>query len=153
MTTNKEFVIAALRSLGKAEAVSLRAKAVSGEADATALIADEDFIPTWTQKDYSTTPVGSPYRYDGQVYQLTQQHDATNNPDWRPGVAYSLWDILHTKDPAKAKPYMAPMGAWGLYDTGDCMIWTDGAVWRSKIENNAYTPDTYAQGWEKVQRS
>ncbi|MDO4565871.1 MAG: hypothetical protein Q4B42_00920 [Oscillospiraceae bacterium] len=146
--TNKELVLETIKRLGKAEALSLREKAVSGQADGTALIAEEAYVPEWTQRDYTAIPLGAPYQYQGQVYTLTQQHDATGQPDWRPGVAYSLWDLKHTKDPTAAKPYVAPQGSWGLYDKGDCMIWTDGHVWKSKIDNNAYTPESYAQGWE-----
>lgn len=149
--THKELVLDTIKRLGRAEAISLRAKAVAGEADGTQLIADEAYVPEWTQRDYSAVPIGAPYQCEGQVYTLTQQHDATQQPDWKPGVAYSLWDLKHTKDPAAAKPYVAPQGAWGLYDTDDCMIWTDGHIWRSRIENNSWTPESYPQGWELVQ--
>lgn len=146
--TDKELVLDTMKRLGKAEAISLREKAVAGEAGGTELIKDEAYVPEWSQKDYSTVPVGSPYKYNGQVYTLTQQHDATSQPDWRPGVAYSLWDLKHTQDPAAAKPYVAPQGSWGLYDKDDCMIWTDGHVWTSIIDNNSWTPDSYPQGWK-----
>ena len=43
----------------------LAAKAVSGDADGTALIAGEDQIPTWRQRDYSSVPVGTPIQVAG----------------------------------------------------------------------------------------
>ncbi|MEG0913715.1 MAG: hypothetical protein RSG53_08920 [Oscillospiraceae bacterium] len=137
-----------MKRLGKAEAISLRTKAVSGEADGTELINDEAYIPEWTQRNYTTIPVGSPFKYGEQVYTLTQQHDATSQPDWKPGIAYSLWDIKHTQDPVFAKPYIPPQGAWGLYATGSCMIWSDGHVYISTMENNSWTPESYPQGWK-----
>ena len=27
------------------------------------------------------------------------------------------------------------------------MVWTDGKIYASTMDNNAYTPESYAQGW------
>ena len=89
-------------------------------------------------------------RYDGQVYKLWQQHNANGQPDWTPDKAVSLWDIYHTTDPAYAKPYVTPQGTRGLYQTVECMVWTDGQIWRSLTDNNAYTPESYPAAWEAV---
>ena len=138
-----------LRERGKADAAALAAKAVEGSADGTVLIDQEDTIPTWRQRDYSQVPVGTPYKWQGQVYKLWQQHDATQQPDWSPDQAVSLWDVCHTTDPAKAKPYQAPQGSRGLYNNGEvCLV--DGHVWRSIMDNNAWTPSGYPQGWEDL---
>ena len=138
-----------LRQRGAADAAALAAKAVSGEAGGTALIAAEEQIPTWRQRDYSSVPVGTPYKWQGQVYKLWQQHDATAQPDWTPDQAVSLWDICHTTDPAAAKEYQAPQGSRGLYQTGECCLY-GGRVWKSKIDSNAWTPDAYPAGWEDL---
>ena len=138
-----------LRQRGAADAAALAARAVSGEADGTALIAGEDQIPTWRQRDYSAVPVGTPYKWQGQVYKLWQQHDATNQPAWSPDQAVSLWDICHTTDPLAAREYQAPQGSRGLYQTGECCLY-GGHVWRSKIDSNAWTPDSYPAGWEDL---
>ena len=52
--------------------LALAGRSVSGEADGTALIAEEQAIPTWRPRSYLTeeTPVGKPYRWNGQVYRL-----------------------------------------------------------------------------------
>jgi hypothetical protein len=144
--TNKDYVISALRKIGKQQASDLREKTVAGSMTATELIAQETSIPTWRQGSYNT--VGAPVQLDGQVYKVTQAHNSTANPDWKPGVAYSLFDLMHTTDPAAAKPYIAPQGSWGLYQQGEYMVWTDGKTYKSKIANNAYTPETYPAGWE-----
>lgn len=151
---NKEFVLDTLYRAGQAEATSLREKAVAGEVTGTEIIASEGYVPNYPEdgkRDFTKVPVGSPYKYDGQVYKLWQQHDANGNPDWTPDKAVSLWDICHTTDPVAAKPYMEPQGSRGLYQKDECMIWTDGTVQRSKIDNNAYTPETYPDGWEQVE--
>ena len=138
-----------LRERGKADAAALAAKAVEGSADGTVLIDQEDTIPTWRQRDYSQVPVGTPYKWQGEVYKLWQQHDATQQPTWSPDQAVSLWDVCHTTDPAKAKPYQAPQGSRGLYNNGEvCLV--DGHVWRSIMDNNAWTPSGYPQGWEDL---
>lgn len=138
-----------LRERGAADAAALAAKAVEGSADGTALIDQEEAIPTWRQRDYSQVPVGTPYKWQGQVYKLWQQHDATQQPGWTPDQAVSLWDVCHTTDPAKAKPYLAPQGSRGLYQSGEvCLV--DGHVWRSTMDNNAWTPSAYPQGWEDL---
>lgn len=138
-----------LRKRGASDAADLAARAVSGAADGTALIAGEEQIPTWRQRDYSSVPVGTPYKWQGQVYKLWQQHDATNQPDWSPDKAVSLWDICHTSNPAAAKDYQAPQGSRGLYQTGECCLY-GGHVWQSKIDNNSWAPDAYPAGWEDL---
>ena len=52
----------AVRSRGAEDARALAALAVAGEADGTALIQQEEKIPTWRQRDLSDVPVGTPYR-------------------------------------------------------------------------------------------
>ena len=59
-------------------------------------------------------------------------------------------EVYHTKDPAKAKPYVAPYGTSGLYDKDEVCLWTDGIVYKSLVDNNAYSPADYAANWEKV---
>ena len=98
----------AMRSKGAQDAQALAALAVAGEADGTALIEQEEKISTWRQRDFSDMPVGTPYRWQGQVYKLWQQQNAIGQADWSPDKAVSLWDVCHTTDPAKAKPYAAP---------------------------------------------
>lgn len=138
-----------MRNRGAADAAALAARAVSGEADGTELVAGEKLIPTWRQRDFSSVPVGTPYKWQGQVYKLLQQHDATRQPDWSPDKAVSLWDICHTTDPQKAKEYQAPQGSRGLYQKGECCRY-GGQTYRSVIDNNSWTPDAYPQGWEAV---
>lgn len=149
--TNKEFVLDTLRRAGLREAQAVRNGAVEGALNGTEIIAAEGYIPDYPEdgkRDFTAVPVGAPYRYDGQVYKLWQQHNANGQPDWTPDKAVSLWDICHTKDPAAANPYFPPQGTRGVYQTGDCMIWTDGTIQRSLIDNNSYTPETYPAGWE-----
>ena len=135
MAEIREKAVQAVRWLGAAESKSLAAKAVSGEADGTALIAQEEKIPTWRARDF------------GQVYKLWQQHDAAGNEGWNPEDAVSLWDICHTTDPTRAKPYVPPQGARGLWQAGECCLW-EGAVMRCLQDNTAYSPAELPGAWE-----
>lgn len=144
-----DFILEAMHTAGAADASAIAAKSVSGEADGTSLIAAEKQIPTWRQRDYTDVPIGTPYKYADQVYKLWQAHDATNQPDWTPDKAVSLWDICHTTDPAKAKPYVTPQGTRGMYQTGD--VCTEGGkLYRSTMENNVWEPSAYPQGWKEI---
>lgn len=153
--TSKEFVAEALRDIGKQKALNLRAKVVANEVDDTSLIEQEELVPNWKAIDYSNFEIGTPVRDPsdgtGQVYKLLQKHDATGHDDWNPAAAVSLWDIAHTKDPAKAKPYVEPQGTRGMYMKDEVMIWTDEKVYKSTIDNNVYTPEVRGSYWSVVE--
>ena len=140
-----------LRMKGAADAAALSALAISGAADGTCIIDRETEVPTWRQRDYSTaeTPAGKPYKWQGQVYRLLLQHDASEQPDWSPDKAVSLWDICHTTDPKRAKPYTAPQGTRGLWQAGECCI-HNGRIWRCNTADNAYGPAELPDRWEDL---
>lgn len=145
----KTTALIAMKEQGRADAQSLAAKSVAEKVDGTALIENEIMIPSWKQRDYTSVPIGTPFKYNGQVYKLWQAHDATNQPDWNPEDAVSLWDIVHTKDPSYAKPFVTPSGTRGMYMKDDCCKY-DGKIYRSKVDNNVYSPQDYPQNWEEV---
>lgn len=146
-----EVALAGLKDKGKADAAALAALAVAGEVDGTYLIDHEAEIPTWRQRAFNTdeTPVGKPYKYNGQVYKLWQQHDSTNQPNWNPESAVSLWDICHTTNPHKAKEYTAPQGSRGLWQVDECCT-QNGHVWKNLFADNAYDPATLPDRWEDL---
>lgn len=144
---NQTFVLDVMRRQGAADAQATAAGAASGVLDGTQIIAAQLTIPTWRPRDYSAVPVGTPYQWDGQVYKLWQQHNATGQDNWSPDQAVSLWDVCHTTDPKLAKPYVQSQGARGTYQTGECCSF-GGQVWRSLIDNNSFNPADYPAGWE-----
>lgn len=153
MTTAKDTVLSILRSQGRADALDLRARA--GQMDGTALIREEDKVPAFDpSKDYTSWPIGAPVADGGQVWTLLQPYNAANYPQ-RPAELRSQWSLAHTKDPSRAKPYVAPLGTSGMYMTGECCTDPDyedpTAVWRSLTDNNVWSPTQYAQNWEKVE--
>ena len=143
-------MIDVFRSLGRTDALKLRenASAMTG----TQIIENEHSAPAFDpQKDYSTWPVGSPVTDDGQVWLLIQPYNAANHPGTRPSTLRALWGLAHTKDPKRAKPWVAPYGTSGMYMSGECYMDADGVVYRAKNDNTVHDAVTYPAGWEVVE--
>ena len=152
---NRELILSVMRANGRSDARDLRGRATGADGsapmDGTAIIAEEHKIPMWSaEKDYSGWSAGAPVRYNGQVYVLLQPHNAAHYPDSTPENTAALWSIRHTKDPAKAKPFMSPAGTSGVYAEGECCV-LNGAVYRSRKDDNPYSPAEYADWWEAVE--
>lgn len=144
--TSKEIVLDIMRQQGGADALVLRKAAV--DMTGTEIIAQERKIPLYdSAKDYSEWPVGAPVQHGGQDYALIQPHNASHFANQTPATLPALWRVLHTTDPAKAKPWVQPTSTSDLYRAGECMIWTDGAVYRAKRDTN-FSPADYAADWE-----
>lgn len=83
----------------------------------------------------------------GRIVRLIQQYDSeiyTAEPEDLP----ALWGFKWSKDPAKALPFIAL--STSPYMTGDCC--TDlGGIYRSKMDNNVFSPGDYPDGWERVE--
>ena len=135
-------------SLGKHDALLLReeAKDLTG----TQIIAREMSIPQFDpEKDYTSWPIGSPVIDEDQVWILIQPYNAAHYPQ-RPAELRSLWGLAHTKDPAKAKPWVDAYGTSGMYMKDECYKDELGNVWRALNDNLVYDATVYPQGWEQV---
>ena len=133
------------REQGKADALDLAARAP--KMDGTAIIAEEQKIPAWSEDAvYTSAHIGFPVQDNGQVYTIQMAHTPAHNPGARPADLRAIYSLLHTKDPAKAKPWMASYGVSGLYRTGECCTYptADGSihVFRNLHENNDFPPLT-----------
>ena len=129
-------------------AKDLRAR--SPEMDGTEIIAEEEYIPNWNaEKDYTNVVVGAPVQFEGQVYTLLQPHNASHYTG-NPATLAALWRVKHTTDPAKAKPWVKPTSTSDMYLENECMIWTDGLVYRC-LRDTIYSPEEYAPDWEVVE--
>ena len=138
------------RALGRSDALALRTEAAS--LDGTQIIAREVSIPGFDpRKDYSSWPAGSPVRDGDQVWTLIQPYNAANYTG-RPADLRALWGLCHTKDPERAKAWVAPLGTSGMYMQGECYRAENGAVYRALVDNLVYTVEAYPAGWEKVQK-
>ena len=146
MMTKTEF-LKKMREKGAYDAQQLQAKAAAGTVTQTEIIDEEIAVPAFDPtKDYSAWPVNSPVSDEGQVWLLLQPYNAANY-EGRPSTLRALWGLAHTKNPAKAKPFVAPLGTSGMYMKDECILWTDGKVYVSVANNNVHTPAEYAQNW------
>jgi len=145
--TNQEIVLSAMREQGKRDALDLRTRAL--DMDGTGIIAEEQAVPAFDPtKDYSTWPVGSPVADEEQVWTLLQPYNAAHY-EGRPSTLRALWGLCHTKDPAKAKPWVDAYGTSGMYMADEC--YRDGdTVYRALEDNLVHDAVAYPQGWENV---
>ena len=131
---------------GRADALDLAARAPG--MDGTAIIAEEAKIPAWSPDAvYTAEHVGFPVQDDGQVYTITMPHTPAHNPGSRPADLRAIYSLLHTTDPAKAKPWVASYGTSGLYMVDECCTHPHAETgllhaWRNTYDNNEYPPQT-----------
>ena len=133
-----------IRQQGKADALALRE--ASPDMTGTELIEEERKIPPFDPKrDYSGWPVGAPVTDEGQVWPLILPHNAASYVG-RPSTLRAMWGLAHTKDPKKAKPWVASYGTSGLYMLDECCTYpaADGTthVFRNLYDNNEFPPMT-----------
>lgn len=146
--TNKELVLEVLNKLGIAEAANLQEK--FSEMTDTEIIDLERAVPDWSKdKDYTSSPVGTPVADEGQIWGLIQPHRASDY-DGRPSTLRALWNLKHTKNPIKAKPWVDPYGTSGMYMKDECYLDADGHVYRSNTDNNVWDHTAYAQYWDDL---
>lgn len=143
---DRDVFIEAAYNYGRTKALELRAAAP--ELTDTQVIDQELFIPTWKE---GRQTVGNPVRYEGQVYRTLQTHDSTGNPSWNPAANPALFGICHTKDPNKAKPWVAPYGISGLYYKDECYVDGEGTVWQQVYDGgNEYDAATLSERWKQA---
>lgn len=147
--TSKERVLSRERERGKAAALDLAARAP--ELDGTAIIAEDSKVPLFAWgRDYSKCAPGSPIAeiIDGelQVFTMITPVNTAHYPGITPNTERSLYSLCHTKDPARAKPWVAPLGTSGLYAVDECC--TDaGHVWRNTYASNEFSPSALPERW------
>ena len=143
MTSNDIKTI--MRRQGKADALEL-AKRASG-LDGTAIIAEEDKVPAWSENaTYTSDQVGYPVQDRGQVYTILMPHTPAHNPGSRPADLRAIYGLLHTTDPVRAKPWMPSYGTSGLYRLNEVCTYpnADGVIhiFRNLWDNNEFPPLT-----------
>ena len=127
--------------------LQIEADSMSG----TELYDREDYIPDFSEaikrKNMLERDIGftclSP---SGRVVRLLQKYDSsiyTSDPEELP----SLWGFKWSTNPDHALPFIAL--STSPYMTGDVCSYDD-TVYRSKIDNNVFSPADYPQGWEAV---
>lgn len=140
-------VIKALESVVRLGSI-LMAQAVEKEQlTPTQIIACEGLVRPWSPGKFVKGDVRTE---GGQTWKCVQAHDSAASPEWTPTNTRALWVPYHTTDPATAKPYIPPTMAEDAYNTGECMIWTDGTVRRAKRNAVVHDPAALPEAWETV---
>ena len=101
-----------------------------------------DLYPTLKQ-DGSLIKAGTRINWGGWLKQATVDlwDTEANDPDHAP----DLWAKILYKDGVRVIPdVISAAEAFALDELG----WWDGAIYKSLIAANVYTPDAYPQGWE-----
>lgn len=120
------------------------------------LVEGSDYLD---DKTVSTAPESCRrMRYDGSLIQNGTRInwggkikraavDLYDREDQNPDNSPNLWEDLEYKDGIRIIPDVITVGkAFSKDELG----WWKDLVYRSKVDNNVYTPDQYAPNWEKV---
>lgn len=111
------------------------------------MVAVASFIPDWkTGKDYKT---GDFLVYDNRYFRVSQDHESQEI--WLPGSEGTealYYEIVIAPDGIIV--WSAPSGAYNTPNKGDLRHYpnADSPIYKSLIDGNAYSPDTYPAGWE-----
>ena len=145
---SKEFVLNKMKEIGLNSAIEFQKEAPN--LNGTEIIDKENSVPDFNPDihQYLNQTKGECVRDNGQVWQLLQPYNSNTYKE-HPENLRTQWSLCHTKDPLKAKPYMAPLGQSGMYMTGECCI-ENNKIYRSKIDNNVWTPSGYPPAWAQV---
>lgn len=83
---------------------------------------------------------------DPQLYKVVQAH--TSQSDWLPSETPSLYEPIGLNN--NGYPiWSQPSGAHDAYNAGDIVDY-NGTLYKSLIDGNVYSPETYPAGWEVV---
>ena len=106
----------------------------------------------WTEGAYQVGDIRLVW-YGGahQLWKCRQAHDTGTYPDITPdGTAWrTFWIPFHGTSPETAQDWIAPSGAHDQYEAGEYMIW-NGQTYKC-LSATVYTPEEYAQAWERVE--
>lgn len=115
---------------------------VLDDSDAVAYV---DLFPMWSGLgvDYE---VGDRVRYEGILFKVLQSHKSQET--WTPTDAPSLFAEVLIPDPGTVPVWKQP-DSTNPYMTGDRVHYPDenGPIYRSTIDNNVWSPETYPAGW------
>ena len=89
---------------------------------------------------YGVNSVGDP-----QLYRVVQAH--TSQADWTPDSVPALYTPIGLTEEGYPV-WSQPTGGHDAYNTGD-IVQYNGKLYKSLIDGNVWSPDTYPQGWEE----
>lgn len=97
------------------------------------------------KQDGSLVRAGTRICHNGEVKKAAV--DLWDTVDNSPDKATTLWETLDYKDGYRIIPSVITVtGAFAKGERG----WWNGKLYESKVENNVYTPEQYADNWTEV---
>lgn len=105
---------------------------------------------------YKPWEIGKPYKTgeyftygvngvgDPQLYKVNQDH--TSQADWLPDATPSLCTAIGL-DESGYPVWAQPTGTHDAYNKGDIVNY-NGTLYRSTIDGNVWSPESYPAGWE-----
>lgn len=90
---------------------------------------------------YGENSVGDP-----QLYKVVQNH--TSQANWLPNETPALYEAIGLDD-SGYPVWSRPTGAHDAYNAGDVVNY-NGALCKSLIDGNTFSPEEYTAGWEAV---
>lgn len=86
---------------------------------------------------------------DGRIWEEVEV--AKPNPEEAPETDEGSddWEDEPWEPPQEAPEFKQPTGAHDAYPKG-ARVTYQGRIYESLIDNNAYSPDAYAQGWKRI---
>ena len=107
-----------------------------------------DYIPRYIEDGHQYKK-GDPFVYNGRYFRASQ--DITTSSVWHPGDVGTeslFYEIRIAPDGIIV--WSQPFGEYNAPDKGDLRHYPDSnsPIYRSLIDNNAYSPEEYPAGWE-----
>lgn len=107
-----------------------------------------DYIPRYIEDGHQYKK-GDPFVYDGRYFRASQ--DITTSSVWHPGDVGTeslFYEIRIAPDGIIV--WSQPFGEYNAPDKGDLRHYpdADSPIYRSLIDDNAYSPEVYPDGWE-----
>ena len=119
-----------LKARGKADAAALAARAVSGEADGTELMASQVTIPTWRQRDYLQRASGDPLQVEwDRSTSCGSSTTPRSSRTGRPTGGEPVGHLPHHRPGHGHSLCRRPRARRGMYQTDECCT-EDGHVWK-----------------------
>jgi hypothetical protein len=113
--------------------------------DAEAVIVMDLYLPWKVGETYVN---GDMRRDEGKLFRCLQGH--TSQAEWKPLMVPALWvEVAAPGEYREIKENMLSTEAFAKDEIG----WykTEDNLWKSLIDANVYTPDSYPAGWEQVE--
>lgn len=89
---------------------------------------------------------GTRIKFEGALYKAAV--DLWDREDCTPTAAPTIWEKLNYHSGVRVIPEVITVTT--AFAKGEEGFWEkDGCIYISKVDNNVYTPETYAPNWEK----